>query len=653
MSAERVLAGRYELGRCIGRGGMAEVFAAHDRILDREVAVKLLRDRFRDDATFTSRFEDEARNVAKLSHPNLVVVFDTGSEDEQPYIVMERIRGRTLQEALDAGGLTEDRSLQVAADVCGALAYAHRNLLVHRDIKPGNIMLSEDGSVKVTDFGIARAISDETVTRTAAVLGTAAYLSPEQAQGQRVDARSDLYSLGVVLYELLTGKVPFSGDSAVSVALQHVRATPEAPRRLAPAVSRAAETICLRLLEKDPERRYQQAEDVRVDLERARRGEPPLPLRPPVVTRVLQRAAGERERSGGRARGGDADDTVLVDPAFEEAAPGSGDAPTLVGVAAGGPSGRPGGTGSDRGRLAAGAAGSAGVRPGSGGGRTTGAGGSRRRASSAGPDGGTGLRIAAYLALVAVLIGAFLGVRALLAGESTPGPEVVVPQLVGAPLEDVQATLSDAELRLGRIIELETETSPPGTVVAQRPAQGEQVAAGSSVDVTVAKSPQLTTVPNVAGLSEQEALRRLRDAGLVPGARTRASSDVLPSGTVIGTLPGPGTRVAVDSVIEVTISDGPARAAVRAVTNRPLAEAVARLRDQGFDVEIYEEANPAVAAGLVIRQVPAAGQEAVLGSTVMLWVSTGPFGDAPLPDVPDPDPEPAPDDGGGGDGDGG
>jgi serine/threonine protein kinase len=214
-------------------------------------------------------------------------VFDTGVDGEQPFIVMERIRGRTLQEALDAGGLTEDRGLQVAADVCGALAYAHQNLLVHRDVKPGNIMLAEDGSVKVTDFGIARAISDETVTATAAVLGTAAYLSPEQAQGRRVDARSDLYSLGVVLYELLTGKVPFSGDSAVAVALQHVRATPEPPRRLVPTISKAAETITLRLLEKDPEKRYQHAEDARIDLERARRGDAPLPLKPAAPLRIV------------------------------------------------------------------------------------------------------------------------------------------------------------------------------------------------------------------------------------------------------------------------------------------------------------------------------------------------------------------------------
>ena len=590
MSEARVLADRYELGRLIGRGGMAEVYAAHDRLLDREVAVKVLRERFREDATFTARFQDEARNVARLSHPNLVVVFDTGVDADQPFIVMERIRGRTLQEALDAGGLTEDRGLQVAADVCGALAYAHQNLLVHRDVKPGNIMLAEDGSVKVTDFGIARAMSDETVTATAAVLGTAAYLSPEQAQGHRVDTRSDLYSLGVVLYELLTGKVPFSGDSAVSVALQHVRAEPEPPRRLVPTVSRDAETIVMRLLTKDPDRRYQQAEDVRVDLERARRGESPLPLRPPA--RVPTPAATPR---------------TARPPATTEVI--GGDADTVVDgtAAAPGTAARADTTGS----------GVAVVRS------------PRERA----------LRIAGYVAFALVLVGVVLGARALLTAEAPPDPQAVVPAVTGGTLEDAIAALEAVDLRAGRINEVETETSPPGTVLTQDPVAGTRLTVRGGVDLTVARSPELTTVPNVAGLSEGEALRRLRDAGLVPGGRVRAPSDTLPSGTVVGTVPGPGTRVAVDTVVEITISDGPARAGVRAVTLRPLAEAVARLRDQGFQVEVYEEANPAVAPGLVIRQVPGAGQEAVLGSTVMLWVSTGPDGSAPVPDVPDPDPD--------------
>jgi beta-lactam-binding protein with PASTA domain/tRNA A-37 threonylcarbamoyl transferase component Bud32 len=614
----RVLAGRYELGRMIGRGGMAEVYAAHDALLDREVAVKVLRERFREDASFTARFHDEARHVARLAHPNLVVVFDTGTEDAQPFIVMERIRGRTLQQAMDAGGLTEDRALQVAADVCGALGYAHEHGIVHRDIKPGNVMLAEDGSVKVTDFGIARAISDETVTVTAAVLGTAAYLSPEQAQGRRVDARSDLYSLGVVLYELLTGKVPFTAETPVAVALQHVRAAPTPLRELAPSVSRHAETITMRLLAKDPERRYQQADDVRLDLERARRGEAPLPLKPPATRR-----AGLGARSAGAEA---ADRTTTLLPA--------------AGVGA---------TATDEGDDALDAAALGAAMTARTPGTAAAARGAAARTVTLDPAERT-RRILGTVALVMLGIVVVLGAQRLI----TSGSEVRVvgvPRVIELTLAEAETTLRAAELRPGRITEQESDTAEPGTVIAQSPAPGTEVRVGETVDLVLAARAPTTPVPNVAGLAEAEALARLRDAGLVPGTRTREPSDSLPAGTVIATDPRAGVEVRRGSLIDVIISDGPALVSVRSVTNRPLEEAVERLREQGLLVDVFEEANPAVGAGLVIRQFPLAGEQVVVGATVSLWVSTGADGGTPTePPPPPPATEPDEEDGGGGGG---
>ena len=233
----QVLLDRYEVGRLLGAGGMAEVFEGRDRLLARRVAIKVPLSQHVHDPDFAQRFRREAQAAASLSHPGVVAVYDTGSEDGTHFIVMEYVDGRTLKDIIRAEGpLYPDRAAEIAADVCAALAAAHARGLVHRDVKPANIMLMPDGRVKLMDLGIARVAAGETATQTAAMLGTAQYISPEQAQGQTVDYRSDLYSLGVVLYEMVTGRPPFTGDSPVAIAYQHVQEAPTAPSRANPDV---------------------------------------------------------------------------------------------------------------------------------------------------------------------------------------------------------------------------------------------------------------------------------------------------------------------------------------------------------------------------------------------------------------------------------
>jgi serine/threonine-protein kinase len=285
--------GRYRVEQELGRGGMAKVYRGQDTVLGRTVAIKILAPQFADDQDFVHRFRREAQAAARISNQNLVSVFDTGSDDGVHFIVMEYVDGRTLADLIAGGGrILPDRAIEIAIDVCRALEAAHAQGVIHRDIKPGNIMLDENGHVKVTDFGIARVTSTaDTIAQTAAVLGTASYLSPEQAQGQPVDGRSDLYSLGCVVFEMVTGRAPFLGDSPVAVASKHVLEQPTPASRLNPDVSPDLDAVILRALAKNPANRYQTAEEFREDLERVRRGMPvnATPLLPAGTTQVIDR----------------------------------------------------------------------------------------------------------------------------------------------------------------------------------------------------------------------------------------------------------------------------------------------------------------------------------------------------------------------------
>jgi beta-lactam-binding protein with PASTA domain/tRNA A-37 threonylcarbamoyl transferase component Bud32 len=553
MTQRRLLGGRYELDGIVGRGGMAEVYRARDIRLDRIVAVKTLREDLARDQTFQARFRREAQSAASLNHPSIVAVYDTGEDDTDgshiPYIVMEYVDGRTLRDLLrEDRRLLPERALEITDGVLRALDYSHRNGIVHRDIKPGNVMLTRDGKIKVMDFGIARAVSDAqaTMTQTAQVIGTAQYLSPEQARGERVDARSDLYSTGCLLYELLTGRPPFLGDSPVAIAYQHVRENPVPPSRVDPEVPQWADAIVLRAMAKDPRDRYQSAAEMRADIQRALQGVPVAAPRTAAYGTATQRVGATAMATGamtGYQYGRD-DDGYPPEPAERRWLPivlwiagilvvlgvvGG----VLYAILGGGSSGHavPQVNGqtltvAEKEITQAGLKYTVQKQPNP----TV----PKNIVISTSPPNGNVVPAGSQVVLVV-----------------STGPKMVpVPNVKHDSVSQAQSTLKDAGFQVSVSTD-NNSTGTPNTVVKQDPTAGTKAKFGSTVTIFV--PPNGSLVPAVVGDNYQVALGKLSNAGFSNINVANVTNPQVPNGTVVAQTPHAGQRVPASTRITLSV----------------------------------------------------------------------------------------------------
>src|SRR4051812_8208843 len=545
----RLLGGRYELGDVLGYGGMAEVHLGRDVRLGRDVAVKVLRPDLARDPSFQGRFRREAQSAASLNHPSIVAVYDTGKDrhngSSTPYIVMEYVEGRSLREVIEAEGhLLPRRALELTAQICAALDQAHRAGIVHRDVKPGNVMLTPGGDVKVMDFGIARAVTGTaaTMTQTAAVIGTAHYLSPEQARGEHVDARSDVYSTGCLLYELLTGGPPFSGDSAVAVAYQHVREEPVPPSRIEPDVSPSVDAIVLKAMAKNAANRYQTAGEMRADIERALAGRPveatPLlateapPFIAPPATTVLMRQPPEARRGRGAAYTLLALATIgvflvtLLAATHFFSGSGGGDVnpPNVVGQSLADAEATLAGKGLAVGKIV----------------QQYDTKVAKGAVISQDPPPDILLRKGQSVDLVVSL-----GVHI-----------VVVPgDLVGLTEDEARARLRVALLRVGQVVSRNSD-APAGQVLGTDPTGGSRVPENTAVTLFVSNA--RVKVPNVIGKDTATATSLLEQAGFVVVEQPAAVFDrKKPEGTVLGQAPSGGTFQKTGSQVQIFVNTKP------------------------------------------------------------------------------------------------
>jgi beta-lactam-binding protein with PASTA domain/predicted Ser/Thr protein kinase len=616
---EQIVGGRYRVVRKLGGGGMADVYLCEDRTLGRHVALKVLLQRYHGDATFVERFRREAKAAAGLNQANLVSIYDWGELGGTYYIVMEYVEGETLKEYIRRQGrLSGSEAVRVSLQLLAALEFAHRNGIVHRDIKPQNVMLDREGNAKVTDFGIARA-GDSGMTEAGSILGTAQYLAPEQAQGQRVDARSDLYSVGIVLYEMLTGTVPFKGDSAVTVALKHVNEMAPEPAQLVPGLPYALNQIVLKAIAKAPADRYQTAAQFARDLHSAQIGGPiaaagfdagaertSLMTAPAGATAVMAQAPLDQttsDRSRKRRRWPVVLLIVLLLLVIAAAAYG------LVRAMGGGSVAVPSVVGQSK---------SAAVHALTKKGfkaslqeeysDTVAKGFVSRQA----PSGGTKLRKGETVDLWV----------------SKGSETVTLSDFKGWAPKEVEAWLAQNDL-VGVKRSGKSGAVASGKVYRQDPKANVDVRRGDTVTYWVSSGKPMATVPDLSNLSQSDAEAALAGVGLVLGVPTPQSSTTVPVGSVISQDPVAGTDVAKGSAVNIVVSSGPPSpsptptptVAVPNVYGMTAALATTQISNAGLAVAIKEKGGSGQPAGTVIKIVPDAGVMVPTGSTVLLVIA--------------------------------
>lgn len=560
----KVFNNRYQITERIGIGGMAEVYRAQDNVLGRMVAVKTMLPQYAADQNFTARFKQEAAAAANLQSPYIVNVYDWGQDDGTYYIVMEFVRGSDLKTAINERGAINQRKVaEIGSQVCQALAVAHNLDIIHRDIKPQNIMVQPDGNVKVMDFGIARA-KNSVMTQTSSVLGTAHYISPEQAQGKELTATSDLYSLGIVLYESATGKLPFDGPDAVNVAMKQVNDLPIPPREINPEIDPALEAIIMKAMAKNPADRFATAQDMRYALNDYLAGRP---------VGLGGFTGAETAVMGGLAAGAAANDGTAVMPA----------------------------TGN-------------GVNP------ATPAGAKNYRSDNT-KKGSSKKKVAIVIAILVALALVGVGAYALMGGFDSGDP---VPDVTGMTVEEAQSALEAAGFELGTQDTVYDDEVESGKIISQDPAANTRRESGTKINITVSQGPEQVTVPDLTNMTADQLQEELDKLGLQARAGTAKYSADIPVNRVIEQSPAAGERVAKGTTVTYVLSLGTEDVSVPNVVNYSQSEAIRALNAAGFEANVQTQSSDSVGQGYVISQNPSSGAKLTKGSSVTIYVSSGP-----------------------------